>query len=55
MRTALSSLAVLLLVQGAVTIILRRLGIIHIFPLAGSLMMLVGYLLWRISRKLGSP
>lgn len=55
MRTALSTLGVILLVQGAVTIILRRLGVIHVFPLAGSLMMLIGYILWRVSRSPGSP
>ena len=55
MRTVLSTLGVLLLIQGAATIILRRLGVIHVFPLAGSLMMLIGYILWRLSRSLGSP
>lgn len=55
MRTVLSTLGVILLIQGAVMIVLRRLGILHIFPLAGSLTMLVGYLLWRLSRRLGSP
>ncbi len=55
MRTALSTLGIVLLISGAAMILLRRFGVIHTFPLAGSLQMLVGYVLHRVSRSLGSP
>jgi len=55
MRTALSTLGIVLLISGAAMILLRRFGVIHPFPLAGSLVMLIGYALHRMSRSVGSP
>ena len=55
MRTALSTLGIVLLISGAAMILLRRFGVIHPFPLAGSLVMLIGYALHRVSRSVGSP
>jgi len=54
MRTTLTVLGTVLLVGGAAMIVLRRLGVIHTFPMAGSLTMLVGYILWRLSRSIGT-
>jgi hypothetical protein len=54
MRITLTVLGSVLLVGGAAMILLRRFGVIHTFPMAGSLTMLVGYLLWRLSRSVGT-
>ena len=55
MRTALSTLGIVLLVGGAALILLRRFGVVHTFPMAGSLTMLLGYGLRRLSRSVSTP
>jgi hypothetical protein len=54
MPKALSVLGISLLISGGALIFLRRFGVVHTFPMAGSLLMLLGYGLWRLSRSVGS-
>lgn len=55
MRSTLSVFGILLLVVGGAMILLRRFGVIHTFPMAGSLTMIIGYVLHRLSRSMARP
>ncbi|MBL8635536.1 MAG: hypothetical protein JNM40_20085 [Myxococcales bacterium] len=55
MRPTLSVLGIALLVVGGAMILLRRFGVIHTFPMAGSATMMTGYLLYRIAHTKARP
>ncbi len=55
MKSMLSGLGITLLIVGGAMILLRRFGVIHIFPMAGSVTMILGYVLYRLAHARPRP